>query len=98
MLRYASDLVQASRKPQEAGLSLAPDVSFGASPRASIALARAGAARALIEGREAVTPDDIKAVAPDVLRHRILLTYYADAEGIPVDRVIGEILEAVRVP
>jgi len=98
LLRYATDLVQASRKPAESGLTLAPYISFGASPRASIALAKAAAASALIEGRDAATPDDVKKVAHDVLRHRILLTYYADAEGIPVDRVIDEILESVQVP
>ncbi len=98
LLHYAADLVQASRYPKEAGLTLAPYVAFGASPRGSIALAKAAAANALIEGRDAATPDDVKKVAPHVLRHRILLTYYADAENIPVDRVVAEIMDSVPVP
>jgi MoxR-like ATPase len=98
LLRYASDIVQASRDPHGLGLSAARYVAFGASPRASIALAKVASARALIEGRDAATPDDIKAVAPDVLRHRILLTYYAQAEGVQVDQVIEEILSTVKVP
>lgn len=98
LLRYVSDITQATRRPAERGLELASYVSFGASPRASIALARAACARALIDGRDAVTPDDVKAVAFDVLRHRILLTYFADAEGVVVDRVINEVLSVVEVP
>ncbi len=98
LIRYATDLVHATRAPQDAGLELGRYIEFGASPRASIALALAGRATALIEGRDAVTPDDIKAVAHDVLRHRILTTYYADAEGVKPDQIIDEILATVKVP
>ncbi len=98
LVRYATELVHATRRPEELGLELAPYVELGASPRASIALAQTGRANALLEGRDAVTPDDLKAVAPGVLRHRILTTYYADAEGITSDRIIAEILKTVKVP
>jgi MoxR-like ATPase len=98
LVRYATDLVHASRRPEELQLELAPYVELGASPRASIALAQTARANALIDGRDAVTPDDVKAVAPDVLRHRVLTTYYADAEGVTSDRIVAEILATVKVP
>lgn len=98
LLGYATALVQASRRPTEAGLSLASYIALGASPRGSIALVMAAQAHALIDDRRAVTPDDIKAIAPDVLRHRILTTYYAAAEGIRSDQIVEEILSHVEVP
>jgi MoxR-like ATPase len=98
LVRYATELAQATRKPRELQLELAPYIEVGASPRASIALAQCGRARALADGRDAVLPDDIKAMAPAVLRHRILPTYYADAEGITPDQMIEEILGAVPAP
>ncbi len=98
LVRYATDLVHATRHPEELQLELASYVELGASPRASIALAQTARANALIEGRDAVTPDDVKTVAPGVLRHRILTTYYADAEGITSERIVGEILATVKVP
>ncbi|RMH21346.1 MAG: AAA family ATPase [Acidobacteria bacterium] len=98
LIRYATELVHATRRPQEAGLELAPYVELGASPRASIALAQAARASALIDGRDAVEPDDVKAVAHPVLRHRILLTYYADAEGVASDAIVDQVLDAVEVP
>jgi len=98
LVRYATRLVQATRKPQELELELASYIELGASPRASIALAQCARARALLDGRDAVLPDDLKAVAAPVLRHRILPTYYADAEGITSDRMIDEILDAVPTP
>lgn len=98
LLRYAADLVHASRRPAERGLSLAPYIALGASPRGSIALVLAAQAHALMTGRGEVTPDDIKAVAMDVLRHRILTTYYADAEGVRSEQIVEQILSHVEVP
>ena len=98
LVRYITDLVQASRSPREHGLELAPYIELGASPRGSISLARAAQATALIEGRDAATPSDVKAVAHQVLRHRILTTYYADAEGVTSDKVVDEILARIKVP
>ena len=96
---YVLDLVAATRRPAEAGLGeLAPLVEFGASPRAAIFLLRAAKAHAFIRGRAYVTPDDIKALGLDVLRHRIILRYRADAEGVGTDALLGRIFEAVPVP
>jgi MoxR-like ATPase len=96
---YVLDLVGATRRPDGAGLpELAPLVEFGASPRAAIFLLRAARAHAFIRGRAYVTPDDVKALALDVLRHRVILTYRADAEGVGPDALLGRILEAVPVP
>jgi len=96
--RYIVDLVHATREPERFGLDLRPLIQFGASPRATLALARGGRALAFLEGRAYMTPDDVKLLAPDVLRHRILLTYEAEAEGVPVDEVIRRILARVEVP
>ena len=94
---YVLDLVAATRRPAEAGLGdLAPLIEFGASPRAAIYLLRAAKAHAFLQGRPYVTPDDIKALGLDVLRHRVILTYRADAEGMGPDAVVRRILEAVR--
>ena len=98
LIRYATDLVQATRHPEEKGLSLGKYIDYGASPRASIALAQTSRAHALLEGRSAVIPDDMKAIAPMALRHRVLTTYYADAEGVSSDQVVDEILRTVSVP
>jgi MoxR-like ATPase len=96
---YLLDLVLATRQPETAGLaSLKPLISYGASPRASISLAQASRALAIINKRAYVTPDDIKQIAPDVLRHRIGLTYEAEAEEITVDEVIAQISGKVKVP
>jgi MoxR-like ATPase len=96
--RYIVDLVHASREPERFGLDLRPLIQFGASPRATLALARASRANAFLDGRAYVTPDDVKLLAPDVFRHRILLTYEAEAEGVPVDEVTRRILARVEVP
>lgn len=98
ILRYAAQLVHASRRPAEYGLNLAPYIALGASPRGTIALVKAAQAGALLEGRSSVQPDDIKAVAPDVLRHRVLTTYYADAEGVRSEQIVQQILDQVEVP
>ena len=96
---YVLDLVGATRNPADAGLGdLAPLIEFGASPRAAIFLLRAAKAHAFIRGRAYVTPDDIKALGLDVLRHRVILTYRADAEGVGPDALLRRIFEAVPVP
>jgi MoxR-like ATPase len=98
LVTYATELVRATRQPQELGLELAPYIEFGASPRASISLAQAARAAALLDGRDEVLPDDIKALAHAVLRHRIVRTYYAEAEKVGTTRIIDEILGSVEVP
>jgi len=98
VIRYATDLVRTSRRPEEAGLELAPYIELGASPRASISLVQAARAHALMDGRDAVLPDDVKAVAHPCLRHRIIPTYYADAEKVTTEQMIDGILGTVSVP
>ena len=96
---YIVDIVLATRAPAEAGLKeLAPLVEFGASPRATIALAQASRAHAFLRGRNYVTPDDVKAMAPDVLRHRVLTTYEAEAEEVTSDHIVQKILSTVEAP
>ncbi|HYE58264.1 MAG TPA: AAA family ATPase, partial [Rhodothermales bacterium] len=96
---YIVDLVMASRQPARFRLSaLTPLIAFGASPRATLALALGARAVAFLEGRAYVTPDDVRAVAPDVLRHRLALTFEADAEGVSPDDLVTKILAAVEVP
>ena len=96
--RYIVELVHATRFPAEAGLDIGRFVEFGASPRATLSLAAAARAHAFLEGRGYVTPDDVKAIGLDVLRHRVLLTYEAEAEGLTVEEVIGKVFERVRTP
>ncbi len=97
--RYIVDVVGATRSPGAAGLpGLAPFIDFGASPRASIALFQAARAHAFLRRRGYVSPEDVKAIAPDVLRHRIILSYEAEAEGKTVEQITREILEHVQVP
>ncbi len=96
---YIVDVVHASRHPAEAGLKdLASLIEFGASPRATIALAQASRAHAFLRGRTYVTPDDVKAIAPDVLRHRVLTTYEAEAEEVTSDEIVKKILDTVEAP
>jgi MoxR-like ATPase len=96
---YIVDLVRATRDPGLVGLTdLKPLIAFGGSPRASIALAQAGRAHAFLRDRAYVTPEDVRALAPDVLRHRIVLTFEAEAEDVTTDDVVSRILGAVRVP
>ncbi len=95
---YIVSLVQATRAPGSISAKLARFVQFGASPRATIALSAVAKAVALADGRDFATPDDVKEIAPDVLRHRVLLTYEAEAEGMDADGVIREILASVRTP
>jgi MoxR-like ATPase len=97
--RYIVQLVTATRRPAEFKLpSLVPHISFGASPRATLALAHVAKAHAFIQGRAYVVPEDVKAVAHDVLRHRLVLSYEAAAEQMTSDRIIDQILGAVPVP
>jgi MoxR-like ATPase len=96
---YIVDVVRATREPQAAGLhEIRPLIAYGASPRASIYLAQAARAHAFLRGRGYVVPEDVKAMAPDVLRHRVLLTFEAEAEDVTSEGVISRILEAVHVP
>ncbi len=96
---YVLDLIHATRQPDAAGLTdLKPMIGFGASPRAAIFLVRAAKAHAFLSGRGYVLPDDVKSVALDVLRHRIVPTYRADADGITTDEIVGRILGKVAVP
>ncbi|MBU6303186.1 MAG: MoxR family ATPase [Verrucomicrobia bacterium] len=96
---YILQVVDASRRPGEYGLEdLVPLIRHGASPRASIYLAKAAKARALMEGRDYVVPSDVLEIAPEVLRHRIALTYKAQARDITPDQVIESIFRKVSVP
>jgi len=97
--KYIVDIVHATRQPKEKlGEKYAPLIAFGASPRASIGLLLASKAAALIEGRTFVTPEDVKGVAPDVLRHRIIPTYEAEAENVSSTDLVNIVLEHVPVP
>jgi MoxR-like ATPase len=96
---YIVDIVHATREPREYGLAeLEPLVEFGASPRATIALAQASRAHAFLRGRAFVTPDDVKAIAPDVLRHRVLTTYEAEAEEVTSDDLVQRVLARIESP
>jgi MoxR-like ATPase len=99
LVDYIVNLVHATRAPAESGLAdIAPLVEYGASPRATIALAQAARAHAWLRGRSFVSPDDVKAIAPDVLRHRVLMTFEAEAENVTSDAVITRILERIAAP
>ncbi|MBN8646078.1 MAG: MoxR family ATPase [Planctomycetes bacterium] len=95
---YIVDLVQASRRPEEYLIDAKRLIEFGASPRATIALTLASKARAFLEGRGYVTPQDVKTIAMDVLRHRVVASYEAEAEGMTSDDVVKKILDGVPVP
>jgi MoxR-like ATPase len=96
---YIVEIVHATREPAESGLKdLGPLIEFGASPRATIALAQASRAHAFLRGRTFVTPDDVKAIAPDVLRHRVLTTYEAEAEEVTSDAIVARILSTIESP
>ena len=96
---YVLDVMNATRTPERFGLAdLRPYIEFGASPRGSLYLLRAAKAHALVQGRAYVTPDDIQGLTADVIRHRLVLTYRAEAEGISADAVISRILASVPAP
>jgi MoxR-like ATPase len=96
---YIVSVVFATREPKKHGLKdLGPLIEYGASPRASIALNLAARAHAFMKRRGYVTPEDVKAIGPDVLRHRIVLTYEADAEEVTAEQVVKRVFEVVEVP
>jgi MoxR-like ATPase len=96
---YIVKLVTATRQPKDVGLvEFAPLIAFGASPRATLAFSEASRAMAFLRGRGYVIPEDVKEIAHDVLRHRILLTYEAEAEDVTTETVVDHILERVEVP
>ena len=96
--RYLVEIVLASRDAGRYDAALARRIAWGASPRGSIALERCARARAWLEGRDFVTPEDVRAVAPDVLRHRVLPSYEATAEGWDGERLVSELLRLVPLP
>jgi MoxR-like ATPase len=95
---YIVQLVLATREPSRYGEELKRWVAYGASPRGTIALDRCARAHAWLAGRDYVTPEDVHAIATDVLRHRVLLSYEAEAEGVNSDRVVATLLERVPLP
>lgn len=98
LLDYLVDLTFATRKPQDYGIDVGRYIQFGASPRATIYLSLAARAVAFLQGRAYVTPQDIKSIAPDVLRHRIILTFEAEADDITADQIIARIFDSIEVP
>jgi len=98
VIDYLLKIVFATRRPSDYGLNISSLISFGASPRASIALKIMGKAHAFLEGRAFVTPHDIKEICHDVLRHRIRLSYEAEAEEVTPEDIIDRILETIPVP
>ncbi|GMV13684.1 MAG: MoxR family ATPase [Polyangiaceae bacterium] len=96
---YIVDVVFATREPQKKGMKeLAPLIEYGASPRASIALNLAARAHAFLRHRGYVTPEDVKAIGPDVLRHRMVLSYEAEAEEVTAEQIVRRVFEVVEVP
>lgn len=95
---YVVELVDATRYPNKYDINVDGHIEYGASPRASLWLILASKARAMVQGRGYVIPEDVKYIAQDVLRHRILLTYEAEAEEITSDSIISKILEKIKVP
>jgi MoxR-like ATPase len=96
---YIVRLLEASRAPGEHGMpELAPLVEFGASPRAGVMLAHAVRAYAYLDGRDYALPEDVKELVPDVMRHRLVLTYEAEARGVSADQIVAQLLEHVGIP
>ncbi|MBI9090031.1 MAG: MoxR family ATPase [Desulfobacterium sp.] len=95
---YIVDIVLATRHPEKYGMDIAEYVEFGASPRATISLAQVARVTAFLQGRAYVTPQDIKMAAPDVLRHRIILSFEAEAEDVSTDEIIKTVFDSVEVP
>ena len=96
--RYIVDLVNATRHPDKYGEPVSKWIQIGSSPRGGIGLDRASRANAWLEGRDHVTPDDVRSVVHPVLRHRLILSYDANADGVPADQVIDKLVELVAVP
>jgi MoxR-like ATPase len=95
---YIVDIVMASRKPKKYNIDIDDLIAYGASPRATIYLNLAGRAHAFLQGRAYVTPDDIKSIGPDILRHRIILSYEAEAEELTSEDIVQKIFDGVEVP
>jgi MoxR-like ATPase len=95
---YIIDLVIATREPQKFNLDLAPMIRYGASPRATLFLTLASKAFAFISGRGYVTPQDVKSIGTDVLRHRVIVSYEAEAEELTSDAIVQRIFDGVPVP
>jgi MoxR-like ATPase len=96
--RYIVDIVDATRRPAEYGLDIAGLIQYGASPRATIFLTRAAKGQAFLEGRDYVTPQDVKTVGYDVLRHRLIITYEAEAEEVTAESLLQRIFNHLKVP
>ena len=95
---YIVDIVFATRSPKDYKLDIAPLIAFGASPRATIYLTLAAKAHAFVKGRGYATPEDVKSIAFDVLRHRVLLTYEAEAEDVTPEAIVQQVLDTIEVP
>ncbi len=95
---YILSIVFATRSPAEFGLDIGPLIEFGASPRATLFLAQAARAHAFIRSRGYVTPEDVKSVGPDVLRHRVILSFEAEAENIKPEEIVQRVFDTVEVP
>jgi MoxR-like ATPase len=99
LIDYVVRLVYATRTPAQHGLTdVAGWLSYGASPRATLGIVAAARALALVRGRDFVVPQDVTDVAPDVLRHRLVLSYDALADGVDVDTILGRFLQSVPLP
>ena len=96
--QYIVRLVHTTRRPDDFGVRIAPFIKVGASPRATIGLALAARAHAFLDGRSYVTPNDVKSIAMDVLRHRVAVTYEAEAEGLSSETLVKRILDELPVP
>src|SRR5437762_3204563 len=96
--RYIVDIVHATRRPAEFGLDIAPYVQYGASPRATIFLTRAARGHAFLDSRAYVTPQDVKSIGYDVLRHRVAVTYEAEAEDVSSENLLQRIFDHLKVP
>jgi MoxR-like ATPase len=96
--RYIVDIVHCTRKPADYGLDITPYIQYGASPRATIFLTRAAKGQAFLDGRGYVTPQDVKSIGRDVLRHRVILTYEAEAEDMTPEDLLQRIFDHLKVP
>ena len=96
--KYIVDIVHATRRPSEFGLDIAQYIQYGASPRATIYLTRAAKGSAFLDSRGYVTPQDIKSLGFDVLRHRVAVTYEAEAEDITSEQLLQRIFDHLKVP
>jgi MoxR-like ATPase len=92
------DIVQATRRPADYELDIGPYIQYGCSPRATIFLVRAARVQAFLEGRSYVTPQDVKSIGMDVLRHRVSVTYEAEAEDISAETLLSRIFSSLKVP